>query len=154
MKQPKKPERKLKNLRRKQNFMYIMLLSLVTIVVWIGFSIFLSQEKNPIDPELIKMSLPLNPNINMQVLNTLQQKKDYSDAELKDFTIYTLITDKATRQKVLITLDEYQKRQQEEALKKLKPSPSPVLNPEPSPEVSEPIPAQETIPEPEPILEG
>jgi len=140
----KKPEKTLRTLRRKQNFLYVMLFSLVTIGIWLGFSIFLSQKRSPIEPELIELSLPLNPNINLSVLESLSQKRTYSQDELKNFTIYTLITDQKTRQKVLVTLSEYQRRQEEEARSQLAPSPSPSPTPSllPSPE---PSPAVETI---------
>ena len=111
------------------NLMYVLLFSLVTIGVWVSFSIFLSQKKTPIDPELIRLSLPLNPNINLEVIKDLATKKSYSASELEGFTIYTLITDKQTRQRILVSLDEYQQIQLQEEQKKLAP-PAILLEPD------------------------
>lgn len=80
-------------LEQKQTILKIAIFSFFTIVVWIGFSVFESQQKTGIDPALLKLAIPLNPVINIDVINQIQQKRSYSDSELSQFTISKIVID-------------------------------------------------------------
>ncbi len=84
----------IKSLQNQQTFLKLLIFSFVTVMIWIAFSIFSSQQKPQISAELQKMAIPLSPNIDMDVISRIEQKKDYSDQELSNFVIYTLVQDK------------------------------------------------------------
>jgi hypothetical protein len=85
--------KELSALRLSQQVLIILIFSLVTIVVWIGLSLLNSQSKTAISAESQSLATPLNPSINIQVLEELESKRAYSDSELSSFPIYLLILD-------------------------------------------------------------
>lgn len=103
----------IQGLKRRQMLMYLMLFSLLTIVIWAIFSLLYSQKKVPIPPELLRLSQPLNPNIDTEIIQKLENKKFYQDSELRNFPIYTIIVDQQTRESTLITVDKAQEREDE-----------------------------------------
>ncbi len=84
----------IKSLYNQQNFVRILIFSVVTVMIWIGFSIFRTQQTTQISAELQQMSLPLNPTINMDLINRIDAKKTYTDQELSLFPIYALTADR------------------------------------------------------------
>ena len=94
----------LQSLNNQQTFLRLLIFSFVTVVLWVGFSIFSSQQKPQISEELQKMAVPLNPNLNLEVVSRIEQKKSYSDEELSNFTIFTVVQDKTGAQSIT-TLD-------------------------------------------------
>lgn len=135
-----KSTKKLKSFYHQQNMMYVLIFTLVTVVIWAGVSIFLTTKKSPIDPELIELSSPLNPNLNLQVIQDLENKKAYSETDLNQFTIYTLINSDNTQERVILTLDEYRQIQAQKAAEQAalaeqhQAQDQPLLSPSPVPE--------------------
>lgn len=84
-------QKQLSALRLSQQVLIILIFSLVTIVIWIGLSIFSSQKKTAISAESQSLATPLNPSLNLQVLDQIEQKRVYTPNELADFPIYLLI---------------------------------------------------------------
>jgi len=81
----------LTGLKQKQGLLRILVFSLATIFIWIIYSLFHSQNTTEISPELLKLAEPLNPNINIDVLQRIEQKKVYSDTELSSFPINRVV---------------------------------------------------------------
>jgi len=96
------PVTTLKSLNNQQNFLRILIFSVVTIMIWIAFTIFRTQQTTQISPELQKMALPLTPTIDMDVISRIDQKKSYSDQELSSFPVYGLVIDKTGQQTIQI----------------------------------------------------
>lgn len=84
----------LEALRHQQIFLRILIFSIVTIMIWVGFTLFRSQQVVQIPAELQKMAIPLTPTIDLDVVTRIEQKKDYTDQELSNFPIYLLSNDK------------------------------------------------------------
>ncbi len=80
----------LKGLKKRKEILVILIFLFVIVIFWIGLSLFSSQEKLGITPEQKKMSQPLTPNLNVATLEKLEQKKKYSEFELKNFPVYSL----------------------------------------------------------------
>lgn len=78
-------------LQQKQGFLRLLIFSLVTVMIWVGFSLFLSQQQTEISPELQALAKPLNPNIHLEVINQIQGKRAFSDSELQNFPILRVI---------------------------------------------------------------
>ena len=78
-------------LQQKQGFLRLLVFSLVTVMIWVGVSLFLSQQQTGISPELQALAKPLNPNIHLEVINQIQQKRAFSDADLQNFQILHVI---------------------------------------------------------------
>lgn len=88
-----------KALYANQKLLTVLVFSLVTVLVWVGASLFRSQRKTSISPELQELAAPLNPSINAEILTEIEQKRQFSPSELADFPIYVLRDrDAATRQ--------------------------------------------------------
>lgn len=82
---------KLLGLKRGQYMLYTSLLFFVLIIFWVGGSLLTSQTKSEISVELRKLALPLNPNIDTQVLSIIQNKRVYNQSSLSNFPIYMVI---------------------------------------------------------------
>jgi hypothetical protein len=93
----KPQQKKLSGLRIKQQALYVMIFSFVTVVVWISGSLFRSQKRTGISPDLLQLAVPLSPTINVDVIDRIEQSTVYSDQELYDFQIYKLIKSKDGR---------------------------------------------------------
>jgi len=103
----KNPQKKLSNLRIKQQALYILIFSFVTVIVWIIGSLFRSQQRTGISPDLIELAKPLSPTINVSVIDSIEARKVYSDQDLFNFQIYKIIKSKdgMTQQVVPINSD-------------------------------------------------
>lgn len=76
----------------------------MTIMIWVGFSLFHSQRTSSISPELTKLALPLTPTINQAVLESLEAKQTYTDQELSGFTIYKTVRLSDSRTEAIVPL--------------------------------------------------
>lgn len=100
-----KPEKKLTGLRFKQQALYLMIFSFVTVVVWIGGSLFSSQRRTGVSPELLELAKPLNPTINTALLEEIEARKSYTDEELKYFQVYKIIKSKDGRIQQVVPIE-------------------------------------------------
>lgn len=91
--------RDLNKLYKRQTMLQILTFTMITIFIWVGFSIFRSQQKTAISAEQRKLASPLTPSINNQVLDELQAKTYYSESELEDFPIYQILVEEANTRK-------------------------------------------------------
>jgi len=91
---PNKFERQLDQIKRQKKLFIALILFFVVILTWILVSIFASQTKQAIGPELIKLAEPLVPNLNTQLLDDLQEKRYFSDEQLEKFSIYVLLSER------------------------------------------------------------
>jgi len=89
-------------LHRSQTFLRILIFTLVTAIIWVGLSLFRTQEETGISPKLLKLAEPLNPNINIDVLSRIEQKRGFTEQELSDFPIYSISTDKSGGEQVVV----------------------------------------------------
>jgi hypothetical protein len=69
-------------LKRRQTFLKMLLFFFVTVIAWLFFSVLHEQSAIPPDDEVKRMAEPLNPNLNLEVIHELEQKKTFSKAEL------------------------------------------------------------------------
>jgi hypothetical protein len=81
----------LQSLQQNQFFLQILIFSFATVLIWVAASVFLSQQRTGISPELQALARPLNPNIHLEVVAAIQQKRAFSDDELQGFPILKLI---------------------------------------------------------------
>jgi hypothetical protein len=93
-------------LRYKQEILAIFSLLLVSVLFWIIISLFSSQQKTKITPELTKMAVTLNPTVNTALLDELVTKKMYTQSELSQFPIFTIIYDKRTQEGKIVSIDD------------------------------------------------
>ncbi len=91
--------------RRKQQLLYFFLFSFATVLVWIVISLITSQRKPGISTEQKLIAEPLNPNLNLEVIARLEQKRSYATEELVDFPIYKLVKSPDGREQQLVTID-------------------------------------------------
>ncbi len=95
----------LQQLRRNQQLLYVLLFSLVTVVIWVGVGLFSSQRSSRIDPYLLTIARPLNPNINEEIITEIEGKRHYSQAELSEFTIFKLLKTQDGKQQQLVNIE-------------------------------------------------
>lgn len=103
----------------------ILILTLITMVVWISLSIYwaLSKKSDPSVPE--EISKPLTPTLDMDSLNNIQSRLFLDDSQIPEI----VITQSAAPASELL----------------IEPTPEPEITSEP-----EPTPEPEIIPTPEP----
>lgn len=91
---PNKFERQLDKIKRQKKLLIALILFFVVILTWILASIFSSQARHAISPELVKLAEPLVPNLNRQLLEDLQRQEYFRDEELERFSIYALLSER------------------------------------------------------------
>lgn len=92
------------SLLHRQQLLYVMVFTFMTVVIWVGISVATSQKTTQIDPNLKKLALPLNPSLNIQVIGALEEKQTFDQAELASFPIYKIILNRDGSEQV-VTLD-------------------------------------------------
>ncbi len=78
-------------LRTREALLRVLIFTMVTVLFWIGFSIFFSQQKTKVKVDTQKHTLPLNPNIDAKTVDELATRKTYTEQELSGFPIYDRI---------------------------------------------------------------
>jgi hypothetical protein len=115
----------LNQLKQRQRVLQTMVFTLVTVMIWTGFSLFSSQKKTVISQELKDLAAPLTPTINTQILDELEKKKTFSVTELRQFPIYKIIVSKETGNEKIVTIDTPEEIDED----KKSPSPQPSQSP-------------------------
>lgn len=133
-------KRTVDQLRQRQRILQIAIFSLVTIMVWVGLSLFRTQRSSSIDPALRELAIPLTPTINQDVISNLEQKRVYQPNELRNFPIYKFIVNNETGTEEVVTIDV----EQEVAGPAPSPTPSPTPSPSPTASTSEETTTQST----------
>lgn len=100
-----RPEKKLTGLKVKQQALYVMIFSFVTVTIWIGGSLLSSQKRTGIPPDMLELAKPLNPSINVTLLNEIEARQNYSDEELKFFQVYKIIKSKDGRIQQIVPIE-------------------------------------------------
>jgi len=113
----KSEKKNLSSLRIKQQALYILIFSFVTVVIWISGSLFRSQTKTGIAPDLLELATPLSPTINVDLINRIEQSSNYSDQDLSKFQIYKLIKSKDGSTQRVVPIDSNLNEIPEEEIK-------------------------------------
>ena len=91
----------LEKIKHQQQMLAILVFTLVATMIWIGASLFTSQQKIGISKDLLKLSRPLTPSINQEIIQRLKQKGVFSDSELQNFPIYVIKRDQNQVERVI-----------------------------------------------------
>lgn len=129
-------KQKLEGFRHHQQIMTILVFTLVAVILWVAASLFSSQRRLGISPEQLKLSKPLTPVINTDVLLNLEQKQSFSNEELRKFPIYMLIKDQQQIEHIVEIGTKLEPLPSPNQNSKSLPSPSPAVTPDPSPAVT------------------
>jgi hypothetical protein len=119
----KSPRRGLNQLKQQQRIFQILIFSLVTIVIWVTFSLLKTQRDTSIPNELRELASPLTPTINTEVISELEQKQHYTASDLQSFPIYTILVSKDSGFEQIVTKEE--RERQIELQNQPSPSPTP-----------------------------
>lgn len=123
-------------LQHKKQFFVILIFLFVVVIIWTVISLASSQEKLQISKELKDMTIPLNPNIDIEVFDKLNQKRQFSDNDLRAFSIYKIISsDRGTESRV-VKIDYEEDLETEETVEEE--SPLGELEEESTPEATKP----------------
>lgn len=93
------------SLKIKRQALYILIFSFVTVVVWISGSLFRSQRRTGIAPDLLELAKPLSPTINVSLIDEIEDKNNFSVQDLSNFQIYKLIQSKDGRIQQVVPID-------------------------------------------------
>jgi len=102
---PSSSKRRLIRFQQSQHLMYIAIFTLVAVMVWVGGSIFQSQQRTGISPELQALAEPLNPNIDVTTIDFIETKRFISEDELTGFPILKVVTVGNNRNQLVVPLD-------------------------------------------------
>lgn len=83
----------------------ILVLLFVCVVFWMGGTLFSSQRDTKIDPELTRLAKPLSPTLDVTVIEQIEEKRQYTEDELANFTIYKIVLTKSTREERVVSID-------------------------------------------------
>lgn len=81
----------IKQLQQNKQFLTVLILLFVALLFWITISLITTQTEEKISPELQKLAKPLTPVIDTQVFEKISEKRQYSEDELSEFTIYKIL---------------------------------------------------------------
>ena len=85
----------LHNLRQNRAYMLIMTLLLVSALVWVLMTVVATTDDSEVTTKAIKYAVPINPNIDVTVFATVENKRYLSESELEAFPINQLIKDRS-----------------------------------------------------------
>lgn len=54
-------------------FLYIIIATLITVLIWFGVDIYRSQNKVRVSPEIKQLLEPVNPNFDQNLINDLKK---------------------------------------------------------------------------------
>jgi hypothetical protein len=102
----KKSYRNQLGLLKQKKQMYLILIFLfVMVIIWTVISLLSSQEKLQISKELKDMTIPLNPSVDLEIFDKLDQKRKFTESELQGFAIYKIITSDRGRDARVVKID-------------------------------------------------
>ncbi len=138
---------KLQNLQQQQAFIRGLIFALVTVIIWVGFSLFQTQQQTGISQDLQTLAVPMNPNIDETVIARLEAKRSFSPDELSGFPINRVIVVNGQDQIIRGTgdlqtlIDNATESARQNAENAGNITPSPTLEPSPSASASATSPA-------------
>lgn len=121
--------KELSHLKTNQQLLTILILLFICMVFWIIISLFSSQTSTKITPEITEMAKPFNPTLSVEVLDTLENKKNFSDQELSNFPIYIIQKDVVTQTESIVELGSGQTVNSPQATVQPTASPTPSATP-------------------------
>lgn len=86
----------------KQDLLWVIILTFITILIWISYSIYLAYNKSTIDPEVTALLEPLNPTLNQKALDILASQREIPS----EFTI--LVQQGSGESVMIVPLDQLQ----------------------------------------------
>lgn len=86
----------------KQDLLWVIILTFITILIWISYSIYLAYNKSTIDPEVTALLEPLNPTLNQKALDILARQREIPS----EFTI--LVQQGSGESVMIVPLDQLQ----------------------------------------------
>jgi uncharacterized protein HemX len=127
----------LKKIKHQQQILAMLVFALVAAIIWIGASLFTSQQKTEISKDLQRLAKPLTPSINQDVIQRLRQKKVFLESQLHDFPIYMTRQNQGLAEQIVEIGTEPEPTPSPHIQN---PSPTPSVNPSPnsSPKISQP----------------
>lgn len=75
-----------------QNILTLLLLTLVVVAVWVGFSIYFSFSRTTVTPTDAALIAPLTPRLDSALFERLSARKSWSEAELSSFQPTVVVT--------------------------------------------------------------
>jgi hypothetical protein len=103
-----------------KEFPLIAFLGFMIIAAWIGFAIYRNLSTTNIPAEVQKQVKPLNPTVDSKALETLKDRRVFSNDELQEFPV------------MMIEKEEIDENGAAKPRKSPTPSPSPKTSPKPS----------------------
>jgi hypothetical protein len=86
----------------KQDLLWVIILTFITIIIWISYSIYLAYNKSTIDPEVTALLEPLNPALNQKALDILASQIEIPS----EFTI--LVQQGSGESVIIVPIDQLQ----------------------------------------------
>jgi hypothetical protein len=77
----------LQRLKHSRDLLYIVILALVVAIVWIVLSVYHSSVQTTVPANIQSLTVPLNPTINTQLIQSLSNRTVYTSDELSNFPI-------------------------------------------------------------------
>jgi hypothetical protein len=77
----------MKKIKLGKDALTLSILTLVTVLTWIGFDVYKALTKSEIPRVLQKQIAPLNPKVDWEIIEELRNKKTVSEEELKTVVI-------------------------------------------------------------------
>lgn len=114
-------------MKHKRQLLTILTLLFICVIGWAVVSLFSTQGESKVDAQLLKLAQPLVINLDLEVLNSLESKRSFSDEELQDFPIYRLYTDPRSKEETVIRIDDPLPDQVQSTQTRSTPTPVPIL---------------------------
>jgi len=98
-------KKQLAGLKNKRQLLIILIFLFIAVIAWTIVGLTSSRNKLQISKELRDMTVPLNPNVDLELIENLEQKKLYGENELKNFPIYKVLSIERGRESRVVRIE-------------------------------------------------
>jgi hypothetical protein len=64
----------VRHLKLKQDFLWVGTVTLVTVILWIAYAIYAAFQQSTVDPEIVKLTAPLNPTLDQTAISIIDNR--------------------------------------------------------------------------------
>lgn len=77
-----------------QRNLVLSILTLITVIVWVGFEVYHAATKSNVKPEVRNLLAPVNPKLNTEILDQLKDKKQVPWEDIKNSSAVLILEEK------------------------------------------------------------
>lgn len=69
-----------------RHVLYTAIITLITVLTWVGFTIYRAYTKTAVSPDVRKQLAPINPKLDTKIIDNLKSRRHISLEEIRNFS--------------------------------------------------------------------